>query len=357
MNRDIKWLQHSISLIIVIILAVSFFNYKIDSLGLFGNSNYLVKAAKTLTNGKMIAGLKNNNERLFQELIIKNLQVKNDVIAIGSSRSMQLRKRFFLENKVNFFNHSVSGASLEDYISIVGAYELIHRYLPPTIVLGVDPWIFNKYSGQNRWKSLSKYYNYGIEKIYNKKQNFTIVNTTKWKQLINYDYTVTNIEFLKNILKNNGKTFYITDTVDIDDSIKEIDGSIHYPYKVRNPDYDEVKKTAISYTKGRVYSLMKYNTLSNTKLFENFIKYLKSKKVNVVLFLPPYNPITYDILTKNKKYKYIKISEQYINNFAIKYGIDIKGSFNPYKYEFTNKDFFDGMHGHDSVAKKVFKNY
>lgn len=358
MRRNIKWLQYSIGIIILIISIISVFNYKIDSLGLFGNSNYLSHAAKTLANGKMIAGLKDYDDRLFQELIIKNLQVKNDVIAIGSSRIMQLRKRFFLEDRINFFNHSVSGASLEDYIAIVGAYELIHGYLPSTVVLGIDPWVFNKYSGQNRWKTLSKYYNYEIEKIYNKKQNTTgNINTTKWKQLINYDYTISNIKFFKTLLKNKDKTFYITDTIDIDDSIKEVDGSIHYPYKSRNPNYDEVKKTAISYTKGEVYSLTKYTTLSNRELFEDFIKYLQSKKVNVILFLPPYNPITYDLLIANEKYKYIQKAEQYLFTHASKQNITVKGSFNPHKYSFTNKDFFDGMHGHDGVAKKIFNNH
>jgi len=356
MKKNIKWLQYSISIIILIISTVSFFNYKIDSLGLFGNSNYLQQAAKTLTSGKMIAGLKNNDERLFQELIIKNLQVKNDVIAIGSSRTMQLRKQFISEEKNNFFNHSVSGASLEDYIAIVGAYESIHGYLPTSIILGIDPWVFNKYSGQNRWKTLSKYYNFEVAKIYNTKQNISNnINTTKWKQLINYDYTLSNIKFFKTLLKNDGQAFYITDTINVDDSIKETDGSIHYPFKQRNPNYDEVKKTAISYTKGQVYSLSKYNTLSNTKLFENFIKYLQSKSINVVLFLPPYNPITYDLLIENEKYKYIQIAEQYINNFAIKHNVDVKGSYNPHKYGFTNKNFFDGMHGHDGVAKKIFE--
>jgi len=356
MKKNIKWLQYSIGSIIFMISIISMFNYKIDSLGIFGNSNYLLSAAKTLTSGKMIAGLQNYDERLFQELIIKNLQVHNNAIAIGSSRTMQLRKRFFLKDKSNFFNHSVSGASLEDYISIVGAYEKIQGYLPSTIVLGIDPWIFNKYNGQNRWKTLSKYYNYEMKKIYNKKQNSTEnVNITKWKQLINYDYTISNIKFLETLLKNNGKVFYITDTIDIDDFIKESDGSIHYPYKERYPNYDEVKKTAVSYAKGQVYSLEHFNTLSNTKLFETFVKYLQSNGVNVIFFLPPYNPVTYDLLIKNKKYKYLTIAEHYINDFAIKNNITIKGSYNPHKYGFTNKDFIDGMHGHDSVVKKIFE--
>ena len=262
MNKNLQWLQYSISLIIILIFLVSLFNYKVDSLGLFGNSNYLLQAAKTLTNGKMIAGLKNNDERLFQELIIKNLQVKNDTIAIGSSRSMHLRKRFFLKDNTHFFNHSVSGASLEDYIAIVGAYEFMYGYIPSTIILGIDPWVFNKYNSQNRWKTLNKYYNYETSKIANNGQNKeSRPNITKWKQLINYDYTISNILFLKHLLNNKGKAFYITDTINIDDTIKEADGSIHYPYKTRYIKENEVREKAIKYSKKPVYSLEKFNKL------------------------------------------------------------------------------------------------
>ena len=94
MNKNIRWLQYSIGLIFLIVSLIAFFNYKVDSSGVFGHSNYLSKAAKALTSGKMIAGLQNIDDRLFQELIIKNLRVRNDVIAIGSSTTMHLRKEF-----------------------------------------------------------------------------------------------------------------------------------------------------------------------------------------------------------------------------------------------------------------------
>jgi len=356
MRKNIKWLQYSFSFIILTIFIIGVFNYKIDSLELFGNSNYLSNAAKTLTSGKMIAGLKNYDERLFQELIIKNLQVKNDVIAIGSSRTMQLRKKFFLENKINFFNHSISGASLEDYIAIIGAYEYIHGYIPSTIILGIDPWVFNKYSGQNRWKTLSKYYNYEITKIYHKKQKSDkSININKWQQLINYDYTISNIKFANTLLKNKGKVFYITDTINIDDSIKEIDGSIHYPFETRYIKENKVKTNAIAYSKKPVYSLERFKKLDSRDLFENFMKYLQSRNTKIIFFLPPYNPITYDLLIKQPEYQIINKVEKYLIRFAKRQNIIIKGSYNPHKYNFKNKDFSDGMHGHDIIIKEIWR--
>jgi hypothetical protein len=358
MNKYIIWLRYSLVLTILIVSVVSVFNYKIDGLGLFGNSNHLLKAAKALTNGKMIAGLKNNDERLFQELIIKNLQVKNDVIAIGSSKTILLRKRFFLEDKINFFNHSVSGASLEDYIAIVGLYESIHGYLPHEIILGIDPWVFNKYSDQTRWKSLSKYYNYEINKIYNITHTSatTVVNTSKWKQLINYEYTVLNINTFKNLLQNDWQFFYITETIDIDDSIKESDGSIHYPNKLRHPNYDKVKKSAIKHARGQVYSLSNYKRLDNTQLFNDFIKYLQLNGTEVIFYLPAYHPNSYDLLIKNIKYKYLNIAEDYLVNFAKENNIKIKGSYNPHTGNFTYKNFFDAMHGEESIVENIFKS-
>jgi len=505
MNKNIRWLQYSIGLILLITSLISFFNFKVDSSGVFGNSNYLSKAAKALTSGKMIAGLQNIDDRLFQDLIIKNLQVRNEIIAIGSSTTMQLRKGFVAEDKNNFFNHSVNGASLEDYIAIVGAYESLHGYLPSTIILGVDPWVFNKNSGQGRWVGLKKYYDYGLDKIYGEEldspsNNNITISAIKWKQLINFDYTVSNIKFfikalskdddkntplplkrpkssivpskleleklsdselilkaidsgiaekiefggsqaldpsvpsyekelanreelieafeiftksgmeklsdselilkaidsgiaekiefggsqaldptvpsykkelanrevviealsesivsfpLKPVIVNDPK-FYIVDTVEINDFIRVEDGSIYYPYKIRYKSNEEVKLDAVAFAKHNPYSLGKYDNLSNIQLFEDFINYLKFNKVNVILFLPPYNPISYDLLLESEKYNMILSAEKYLINFSKLKNVSLKGSYNPYEYGLINEDFFDAVHGRNEVFKQIF---
>ena len=70
--------------------------------------------------------------------------------------------------------------------------------------------------------------------------------------------------------------------------------------------------------------------------------------------MPPYNPITYDLLLEANKYNHILIAEDYLINFAKLNDVDLKGSYNPHKYDLTYQDFYDGVHGRDLVLKKIF---
>lgn len=359
MKKNTRWLINSFGLIILLISIVSIFNYRVDSLGIFGNSNYLSRAAEALTTGNNIAGLQNIDDRLFQDLIIKNLKVRNDIIAIGSSTTMHLRKEFFLPDNVNFFNHSVSGASIEDYIAIIGAYESIHGYLPKAVIFGVDPWIFNKNNGQGRWKGLKNYYNDELGKIYN--QNSSVGSSSffdiiKWKQLVNYDTTWSNLKFfIRTLLNNEGKNFYIVDSTSVDDFIRVKDGSIYYPHNLRYINIDKVKEHALNFAKFKPYSLGSFDELSYVELFEDFVTYLKLNEVDVTFFLPPYNPISYDLLIENENYKHILIAEKYLIDLAKYNNFDLKGSYNPHKYSLGNEDFFDGSHSREQAIKKIFQ--
>ncbi len=346
-----KWIQIWF-IVVLIIPLVGGFNYKVDSLGLV-NSNALDNAAKDLANGNMIAGLNNFDERIFRKKVIENLKDNIDWIVLGSSRSMMLRKRTFLNTDEKFHNYSVSGAILEDYIALMSIHIDNQHKFPKNIILGIDPWIFNKNNGQKRYLSFVSDYNRLISKI----NGIQIINEKPQyiNKLFSIEYLIENIKFVKNNISNNLKGYYIVDTINIDTSIRELDGSLQYPYKNRNPNFEKVKDDAISYANGNVYSLNKFTKLDNIELFKSFILYLKNNGVNVILYLPPYNPISYDLLSNNKKYIMINEAEKYLFAFSEKYDIKIIGSYNPHKYNLSYKDFFDGMHGLDKTYNVIFK--
>lgn len=352
-----KWIR-AWFITIMIIPLVGSFNYKIDSLGLVNSNGYLNNAAKDLANGNMIAGLKNFDERIFRKKVIENIKEDIEWVMIGSSRSMMLRKRTFLNSSETFHNYSVSGASLEDFIALTSIHIDNQHKLPKNIILGIDPWIFNKNNGQNRYLSFVGDYNKLISKINENQTTPTLTineNTQYINKLFSIEYLIENIKFLKNNISNNLKGYYIVDTINIDASIRELDGSLQYPYKNRNPNFKKVKDDAIAYTKGNVYALNNFTKLDNIELFKSFILYLKNNGINVILYLPPYNPISYDLLSNNKKYVMINEAEKYLFAFSKNYDIKIIGSYNPHKYNFSYKDFFDGMHGLDSTYEIIFR--
>ncbi|WP_372998786.1 hypothetical protein [Sulfurimonas sp.] len=348
-----KWIKIWI-IILIIIPMVGGFNYLTDSLGILNDKGYLDKAAKDLASGNMIAGLKNFDERLFKKKVIENIKDDIDWIAIGSSRTMQLRKRTFLKQNEKFHNYSVSGASLEDFIALVSIHIDNQGKLPKHIVLGIDPWIFNKYSGQNGYLSIVDDYNKLISNI-NNKQNIDL-KPQYINKLFSIEYLIENFKFFMDNVNNKLKGYYIVNSIEIDARITELDGSIQYPYKYRRPSNIIVEEAAIKYTKGRVYALDRFTKLNNLELFKEFVLYLKDGGVDVVFFLPPYNPISYDLLLDNEKYLIINKVEKYLFDFAKKYNIKLFGSYNPHKYKLTSKDFFDGMHGKDIVYTRIFKN-
>jgi len=345
-----RWLKLFLLCCFFLLFLVALFNCLVDGSGLFRLNKGLKYAAANLLDGKMVAGpLGGYDERVLQELIIEQYPKKRDMIAIGSSRNMLLRKRF-IDGDIDFFNHSMAGVSLEDYIAIIGLYK-IKADLPRTVVLGIDPWIFNKNNGLPEWwKSLSRYYEKMVEEINGRAIRVSGIQPNKYAQLINLDYTRANYKLFR-----SGKKLYVTDRIDIDDFVREPDGSIYFPYQLRFKT-DERKDPYPSNAMPVGY-LNHFESLSGVELFETFLRYLQEKRVDVILLLLPFHPAAYKLFNDNPQGHIVISLEKYLRDFALRNHMRVIGSYDPGRYQLTGKDFFDDTHGHEIVAKKVFQEY
>jgi len=314
------------------------------------------QAAKKLLQGKIVAGLGDEafDDRAFQISLIKLIQREVAVIATGSSRTKELRRRYLANGKYSFFNHAVNGANLEDYIAILGAYKKFHGYFPKEVILGVDPWILNRNNGRIRWKAIQNYTIYAKQITKTDKAQIPqrLFFLKKYQELLNYTYTLANIRHILTKLQRK-KPYYIVNNLEVDDFLREPDASIHYPYETRFPNLKEVNLKALKYTKGSVYGLENFDYANKKEKFQQLVDTLQNEGVYVTLFLAPYHPLTYDILSKVPKYK-IKELENYFHKFAKQNHLKIVGSYNPHKLHLSEKDFFDGMHCNDHVIKQVF---
>lgn len=358
MNKYKKFLFSIIPLTLLALFLIVAFNYTIDRAGLFHNNNLMQQAGKELLKGHIVAGLGDEafDDRAFQILLIKAIKKRVDIIAIGSSRTKELRERYLANGKYRFYNHAVNHANLEDYIAILGAYRKFHGYLPKEVILGVDPWILNVNSGRTLWKRIQQYDEFSNQIMQKKvdKQRDKLFILKKIKTLFSYSYTLANLRFFVQQLRR--KPFYVTKTLETDDYLREPDASIWYPYASRYPDVQKVRLKAIQYTKGSVYSLENFLYANRKKKFETLMLMLTNAGVHVTLYLAPYHPLTYDILIKNPKYQ-LKQTEAYFRSYAKKHHLQLVGSYNPHKLELTQEDFFDGMHCRFNAVKKIFSSW
>lgn len=359
MNRYKRFLLTLLTLTTLSLGLVVLFNYTVDSAGLFHKNNIMQQVAKELLAGKIVAGFGDEafDDRQFQLSLIKEIHSKVDIIATGSSRTKELRKRYVTDGTKIFFNHAVNGASMEDYIAILGAYKLYHGYIPKDVILGVDPWILNKNSGRIRWKNIQKYHDFErqIFPTITKQRFDTLFILKKYKELLNYSYTLANIRYLLKSLKTK-KPYYIANDLEVNDFLREPDASLHYPYTTRFPNVQDVYTKALQYTQGYVYGLENFQDTINKKKFEDILCRLKQEGVHVTLFLAPYHPLTYDILVKQPKYK-LKSTEAYFRKVAKNNNLQIIGSYNPHTLHLKENDFFDGMHCNDRAIKQIFSSW
>lgn len=190
---------------------------------------------------------------------------------------------------------------------------------------------------------------FGQQAVNGKTLNITPDQTMKYLQLINLDYTFANYSSMR-----KGKKLRLTDRIDIDDFVREPDGSIHFPYRMRfyHDERADYPPNAMPIT-----YLNNFEIISNCQFFQDFAKYLQKKGVEVVFLLIPFHPIAYKLFNDNPRYRIVITIEDMLRDFAQRNRIKLIGPYDPRRYGLTGKDFFDNTHGHETVVQKVIQEY
>lgn len=337
---------------------VLMFNYSIDTFNLFRNKN--IEVIKDLQNGNYISydtvAIK-RLDNIYEQLIKKN--IKSDVIVIGSSRSMLLHKEIiFKDNTLKYYNFTSGTARLGFYAQVVGTFNKYNVELPKNIILGIDPWVFDR---QVSFES--------IEDTMNRyEENYDI-----YKQLFNFEYTTINIKtFFKKlkqreiiakkiIFKNYMKSKNIEELITLKNSnvIMSPHGDLYYPKIKQDIDLNTILKNVNNRIKKCTSNnfdtkCIQYAKLRNFVEIEYFINYLKSKGVSVYIFLAPFEPTYYNYISKN--YHFEQYNDE-IKNFFKKNDVKIIGSYDPRDFEFTSEYFYDAIHPNERAIEKIFEKF
>lgn len=334
-------------------------NYFIDPAYLFKGKKYEDGIADILSKNKNVANITNYDERLVQKYYIQRLYNKKDIVVLGSSRAMQIKAENFPGQ--SFFNSSVTGASIEDYMAIYYLYRK-SGLLPSKIIIAVDPWILNKNNGQTRFSSLEKEYIAMMKLLVSKRKNPISKGliSDRVLQLFSLTYFQASIkEIWDKTLGSESSSkgdYFDTDKEEDVFPIKNKDGSYSYDSKTRGMTLSEVRKAAKNYANEKeVFSLYLFKEIDPElrEMLEKLIKLMISDKVEVVLFVPPYHPETFTILKKRPDTAIILETQKSFKAIANKYGIKFLGSNNPSEYGLLESDFYDGMHPKNKAISKI----
>lgn len=342
-----QFIKNSILIILPILTILLATNYFGDAARLF-NSDYEKEMAKIILSGKYVTNVENYDERLFQKELIYNDKVKPNFVVIGSSRTLHINSDICSSN--SFLNNSVSGASLEDIISIYQLYK-VNNKLPQKLIIGIDPWLFNNSSNGERWKTIGDYYYQFINRDVEKNKFYY-----KYKELFSLSYFQSSLKLIPSVIM--GKSDPVS-TKNKYNSLgtKLTDGSLIYGNEYRTASQKKIDEKIFSYiTRKEIYGMEGFNVISDKKWkdFELLMTDIKKNNIEVTFFMSPYAPIVYERIKKD--YPVVLKVEQKINNFSSLNKIKIYGSFNPSYCNLDKTFFYDAMHLKENGIQRIYNN-
>lgn len=353
-----KKLLLKLCLFLPVLMALGLINYCVDPANLF-DGNHTRGIVMHMVEGFNVAGLENFDERLFQKLYISKVRDPKDIVVLGSSRAMMISEDFFPGK--TFFNSSVSGASLEDQITIFSLYE-DQELFPDTIILNLDPWNLDKNHNETRWKTLQTEYNRALAKFTEMdrldrlKIFFDFSDYEKYKEILSPSYFQASIQNLIHQVEKPKIKYYPTLLKESNVLIKKTDGSISYGEDYRLADIDKIKDRVRNAIRKDIYTLENFHAIDPQlqATFEAFVSYMREKNVEVVFFLVPYQPDYHNFLISSGEYQITHDVQTYYYSYAESQDIKIVGSYDPGDIPCSENEFYDQMHPKPECIQKIF---
>ncbi|MDR1638404.1 MAG: hypothetical protein LBT59_01805 [Clostridiales bacterium] len=305
------------------------------------NHSFEARIAKSLLQFQTFYYDPNYNEKLVQELFIRNNSTSFSTVVIGSSRGMLLDSD--ITGETSIFNNCVSGATFEDVISLVGMYYTSSTGLPKKLIIEISPWNMSETLSRQKYV-----YNKDYEQLYSvinadmlPAKNF---NLTYLKNLFSSQSFRRNCQILLDLFFNHSIVYF--EKIDDKYYTKYPDGSLGYGSKMTDCTSEEILNKINS-----VVIKNEYSTYINSIVMDGskehqldlLTNWLIDQGIDVIMYLAPFPPTVYDYIVYSKNLSLNKI-EEHLLLLADKYNITVRGSYNPYKNNLKDIDFYDGLH-------------
>ena len=337
-------------------------NLGVDPACLYRDKEYESGLAAILVSGRNAANVGNHDERLVRKYMARMNREPPTTLVLGSSRAMLVGADAISGGRT--LNACVSGAVLEDILGLYEAYRSRHA-LPRRLVLGLDPWLLNRHHGETRWTSIR-------EDSFRLLERLGIVPGTakisrvdaRFANLFSLSYFQAGVRELVQRWRQPGATeatYYPTDETEGHHGIRLADGTLAYDeaFRLAAEDPAAVRKQAVDYaTVTPVYHMKDFIDMDPEllRLLEGFLDLVAADGVETVLFLPPYHPETWRILTGRPDTKIVVEVEECFRGLAARRGLRLLGSYDARRCGLDETRFYDGMHLKRDAVRELFRS-
>jgi hypothetical protein len=338
-------------------------NWVIDPVHLKDAEQYERGIAQLILAGKNVTNIWNPDEEAYLKAYIDNLQQRKDVLILGSSRSKLIRSDSF--PGLTFFNNSISGGGLIDYLAI---YELYRQknLTPSIVVLELSPWLLNR-DYASIWEAFNAHRKELEQQVLHPELNLGQPiqigrsASTDWAEFLSPGYFQTSFySWLRGTIKpaeNKSAYFEYQDgDLPVGETIRS-DGSAIYPERVQNTtEAGQITAQAIEYARNPA-GVPETLDPGRQQVLEGFIDYLRRQGVQVIFYLPPYHPKAYELMANSERYKIIVDAQKYYEDLAQRKNITLVGSYDPADLALDSTAFFDASHPTQDAVKAIFAGH
>ena len=345
-------------LFVPLLAGMMFVSYRVDPSGLFWGAGFERIASEYMLDGIYIDGYERLDGRALNEVYAKNVPYAPEIVVSGSSRSMMINSSFFPEK--TFYNGANVGA---DRYDLLNAYYIFAKENkePEIFIMGLDGWLFNDGDENiDRRSNKELYYEFigeelGIENTsYEKPDPYE-----KYEALIDPSYFQGSVDyyFKDKSAEVQPEPVPPEEIYEQNEVIKSPDGSIIYDKKFREQTLAEVEAIVAIESTYDPLRLADFDGVDKdfAEIFEKFIVYLQNKDIKVVFYLPPYHPQMYKKIQSHESYHGLFDTEEYLRDVAVKYGIEVYGSYDPEIAGVTKEEFYDSIHARPESVEKMLK--
>ncbi|WP_159518785.1 hypothetical protein [Sunxiuqinia indica] len=314
--------------------------------------DYIPSLVEALSTGKLVSGPMNINSRVLKKQWIDNLPFEPEVLVLGSSRTLGLSEQAFPGK--SFFNASVTNCTFQDMYAFLNLFEKKQKRLPETVIICADQWLFGNAFAEKRW--LNNRVDF-VEMLQKASDLSERQFPSKWELQKEWMKELFSVRYLVRSLRQRRKTenFEICNSIAVNKMMFLPSGVRLLPNDVVNASESEIERRATDYFYSSRDEYFNELLVLQCQLFEDLVNYLKSKKCEVILYIPPYQPETYRLLQQSPQCKGVFKVDDYLLREARNYELKVAGATNPSKLNLSAADFYDGVHLKPEVLEDVFK--